>query len=209
MADKSDIYSITSRKYLDAIMGMSWDRIRKVHCLETSDISITIPFFNRIVQISDKGFIDDTGKDVSFDVAVVLSKYLLMCPNTLYPDTTWVSFKDFRDSGPLTVFFEDHVEGKIKQAFSDFPETLKESCLALGGFTPQHQLSYDLVMAFNALPHIPVFLLFNQADEDFSSSCSLLFEARAERFLDPESLAIMAAVLAGKLCSHPGRTSLT
>jgi len=44
-------------------------------------------------------------------------------------------------------------------------------------------------------------MLFNDQDEDFPARCSLLFEKRAERYLDMECLAMMGWVLAAWLRS--------
>jgi hypothetical protein len=45
------------------------------------------------------------------------------------------------------------------------------------------------------LPKIPVLLLFDDADEEFPAQCKVLFERRAEHYLDPECLAILGMLL--------------
>jgi dienelactone hydrolase len=55
-------------------------------------------------------------------------------------------------------------------------------------------------MRFDALPKIPILLLFNDADDEFPAQCLLLFERRAEKYLDMECLAILGWLLAGYLC---------
>ena len=54
-------------------------------------------------------------------------------------------------------------------------------------------------MKFDVLPRIPLLLLFNDADEDFPAHCSVLFEKRADTFLDAECLAIAGRLLFNKL----------
>ena len=49
----------------------------------------------------------------------------------------------------------------------------------ISGHLPAAKFSYDLCMQFNALPKIPVLMLFNDADEEFAAQCALLFERRA------------------------------
>jgi hypothetical protein len=46
-------------------------------------------------------------------------------------------------------------------------------------------------MQFTALPKIPVLMLFNDADEEFHAQCAVLFERRAENYLDMECLAMV------------------
>ena len=43
---------------------------------------------------------------------------------------------------------------------------------------------------------MPLLLLFNDADEDFPPACSVLFERRAEHYLDKECLAMLGMMLA-------------
>jgi hypothetical protein len=50
-------------------------------------------------------------------------------------------------------------------------------------------------MQFDALPKVPVVMLFNDADDEFSATCSVLFERRAENYLDPECLAMVGRCL--------------
>ena len=54
-------------------------------------------------------------------------------------------------------------------------------------------------MQFDALPKVPVIVLFNDADDEFPTQCSLLFERRAESYLDAECLAMIARLLLANL----------
>ena len=51
-------------------------------------------------------------------------------------------------------------------------------------------------MRVPALPRIPLLLLFNDADDEFAAQCAILFERRADRYLDMECLAIIGSLLA-------------
>jgi hypothetical protein len=52
---------------------------------------------------------------------------------------------------------------------------------------------------FEALPRVRIYLIFNDADEDFPADCSLLFEKQAASYLDMECLAMIGMVLAQRL----------
>jgi len=54
-----------------------------------------------------------------------------------------------------------------------------------------------------ALPKIPILLLFNGADEEFPARCAMLFERRAEKYLDMECLAIAGWALSAYLLDAP------
>lgn len=65
----------------------------------------------------------------------------------------------------------------------------------LGGYQPLIKLSYELSVQFNPLPKVPLLLLYNDADDEFPANCSILFERRAEKYLDAECLAILGMLL--------------
>jgi hypothetical protein len=202
MEAKSTVYAETRSNYLNDVMSMDWTKLRNLHLIGVHEDRISIPFFNKVLHVSHDGIKDNHGMDASFPESVVVLKYLLMYTDKIDTDTSWVSFRDFKDSGPLTVYFSDNCEKRLQKTFGLEPEKLKGACLALGGYIPAHDLSHDIVMAFDALPRLSIFLLFNCAEDDFPAACSVLFEKRAEQILDPESLAILAVILAEKLC-HP------
>ncbi len=64
-------------------------------------------------------------------------------------------------------------------------------------------------MKFDPLPKVPILLLFNDTDEEFSAQCLLLFERRAEKYLDMESMAILARLLTDYLTQSEGETKMT
>ena len=57
------------------------------------------------------------------------------------------------------------------------------------------KLSY----VFKALPQIPVYLLFNDRDEEFPADATILFERKTGDFLDMECVAMIGILLNVKL----------
>jgi hypothetical protein len=114
-------------------------------------------------------------------------------------ENEWVSFRDLKDSGPLTTYFANDVERAIAAHFAGKLDKLQASCRQIGGYPPKMQAAYDLSVQFDALPRIPVILLFNNTAHDpeisWPATCSLLFERRAESYLDPECLAMTGRLL--------------
>jgi hypothetical protein len=78
-------------------------------------------------------------------------------------------------------------------------DKLERQCRALGGRPWDTDVSCQLAFQFRALPRVPVFLLFNDADEDFPAQCTLLFQRDAASYLDMECLAMVGATLAARL----------
>jgi hypothetical protein len=158
-----------------------------------------IPFYGTDYRIAQDAILDPAGSHAPYDVCVVLCRYLLLCPKRRPVEDNWVAYRDFRDAGPLTVFYRRSVEGLVSDHFAGKLAGLETAAEAAGGRPPLSDFPYDLCRRFEALPRMPVLLLFNDRDDEFPARCSVLFEARAEKFLDAESLAIVASWLAHDL----------
>lgn len=155
--------------------------------------------YNRTYWVGPQGIHDSEGKIPDLSVCVILCKYLLMCPDHASEARDLVTFKDFKDAAPLGHYFSNAVQKKIASKYEGVPDTLEQACLGLGGRPYEADLAYQIKYWFTGLPRVPVILLFNDADEDFASQCTLLFERRAESYLDMESVAMLGAALANWL----------
>lgn len=156
----------------------------------------SIPFFNRTYTITPDRIVDAAGKTASHAVLVILCKYLLLCPNLPSDDTSLVTYKDFRDAAPYVGGFRNTAEQPIAKSFENGLFKLEKRCLDLGGHTFDTEVSCQLAVKFQALPNVPVFLLFNDADEDFPAQATLLFQKNAASYLDMECLAMIGSSLA-------------
>ena len=72
-----------------------------------------------------------------------------------------------------------------------------------------NKLPYDVALAIPALPRVPLHLLFMDADDEFPAQCRILFERRAEAYLDMECLAILGWLLSDYLMQACGKTHMT
>jgi len=170
--------------------------------------SVSLTFFGRPYKISAAGISDPSGNRPSHSVSVLLSKYLLMCPKHPPLDASWVSYKDFKDAGPFVGGFRNNAEAPLERAFGSNPAQLKKRCEALGGAPAAEDFPYEVAMRLPALPKIPLLLLFNGTDEEFPARCAMLFERRAEKYLDMECLAIAGWALSAYLLDTPQWGSL-
>lgn len=156
---------------------------------------IRIPLLGSEYEVSHQGIVDPSGTKPALDICVILSKYILMCPDPPPKEQGWVSFRDFKDSGPLITYFTNDVERAIGSYFSGRLTELKKASDALGGYPPALDARYDLAVQFDALPRVPMLVLYNDPDEGFPAHCSVLFEHRAEKYLDAECLAMLGRQL--------------
>ena len=163
------------------------------------DDGYTIPFFSSTYTITTDSIIDADGKTASHAIAVILCKYLLLCPNLPSNDFSLVTYKDFKDANPYVGGFRNTAESPIAGYFENYLPKLEKRCLELGGHPFDTEVSCQLAFKFQALPKVPIILLFNDADEDFPAQATLLFQKNAASYLDMECLAMIASSLAYRL----------
>ncbi|MCG8532154.1 MAG: DUF3786 domain-containing protein [Desulfovibrionales bacterium] len=195
MVSPSPVFETHYQAYVDQLKDLQLDTL--VERLGGSHA--TLPFLGQPHGISSQGIVGPKGTRPSYEVCIVLFRHLLMCPPEFPRQGEWVSFKDLREAGPLTVYFRDNVLVPLARKFGGQPLALDEAAKALGGTLPDVALQYDVARVIPVLPRIPLLLLFNGADAEFPAECSLLFKGDVEAFLDAESIAILGHCLAQKL----------
>lgn len=178
MAEKSSVFEETYNNYLVRIAELDFNKIADQLGAEVVGDELIIPFFAKPHRISAEGITDPSGSRPTFSVCVVLFKYILLCPENDPVENDWVSFKDFKDSAPFAGAFANYTEAPLAKYFSGRLKDLESACRGIHGYAPAATYAYDLCMQFNALPKIPVLLLFNDGDEEFPAQCAVLFERR-------------------------------
>ena len=191
MTIKSPIFEETYKNYLAQLAGIDFLSRAKTLGITIQDGEALIPFLRTPYRVSPNGVFDPLGKEPLHAVSVVLCRYLLLCPDKAPFGEGWVSYKDFKDAGPFVGGFVNNTEKALVKFFSGRLPQLKEACRILGGHSSDLELSYQVVLQFDILPKIPLLLLFNDKDEEFPAQCSLLFQKKAESYLDMECLAIL------------------
>jgi len=195
MTSKDSVFEKTYKNYIAQVAGIDLKSIEQKLGVEVERNEVTIPLFGKPHKVSESGITDPSGKQPSLDICVICCKYLLLCPDVYPIKKEWVSFRGLKDSGPLTTYFANDVERAISDYFSGRLDDMKKACKTLDGYSPNIEVTYDLSMQFDALPQVPVILLFNDADDEFPAKSSVLFERRAERYLDAECLAMVGRLL--------------
>ena len=197
--EKSAVFEQTYRHYLAEIGTIDYLARADLLGVEADGEKLIIPLYNRTYSVSPTGINPRGGAALNDAVRVILAKYVLTCPDQLPPlSSKWMTYREFRDAGPLVSYFASKTNKSIEQHFSGARAHLENGCRALGAQFEDND-SYDLSARFQALPRIPVVLNFNDADDMFPAACSILYQASAELFLDMECLAMTGTLLAGKL----------
>lgn len=204
MIKKADVFDQTYHRYIRKIATLDFAAIAKDLGVETDAETVTVPFFNIPYRVTRRGVTAPDGKPAAFGVGVVLCNYLIQSPRGRPTEDQWHAYKDFKDAAPLAGTFANTVERPIAENFSGRLADLEKAGRILGGIGPSTSYPYDLNLMIRSLPRIPLLLLFNDADEEFPADCKVLFEKRAESYLDMECLAILGMLLAEYLrrCSR-------
>ena len=193
--EKASVFKETYQNYLDQIGQIDLDSIAEKLGGRVEKDEMVLSFFGQPYRISSRGITDPFGKQPPMGISVVLCKYLLLCPDIPSLDKEWVSYRDFKNTAPLVHSFINHTERPIVQNYSNRLKDLAAACEKLGGRDPGLNLNYQLIMILYPLPKVPLLLLFDDVDEEFPAQCKVLFERRAEHYLDPECLAIIGRLL--------------
>ncbi len=204
-AKPSTVFKQTYRDYLEIVKKIDFRKKKDVAGIQKEGADLVIPFFDSFMRFTDTGFSDPAGHTPKFEVSVVLFRYLIMCPDLPPVKGDWTAFRDFPDAGPLTVFWRDNVENPIASSFTGRLSQLKDRCIKTGFKKPDISVSYDLALCIDALPRIPMLFLFNDAEENFPATASVLFQKDAIHYLDGESLAILGGIFAARIMENNSR----
>ena len=199
MQTEATVFDRTYRYYLKQIGKLRFESIAPRLGVKIEKNIFIIQLFNNEYNVSAEKITGPSGEKPAHDICVLLSKYLLLCPDEAPKNNDWVSFRDLKDSGPLMKYFTIEVEGAIASNFSGKINDIRNASKILGGYPPVLDVEYDFAIQFEALPMIPVIMLFNDKDDDFPAKCSVLFERRVEKYLDAECVAMIGWQLSFRL----------
>ena len=108
----------------------------------------------------------------------------------------WVSFADLPDGRMYNAAFQGYSGDEIVRAYGFDLDGFKAACQTTGG------QSVDIGSAsfiFQALPKVPLMLTYWLGDEDFPSSCKVLFDESASHYLPIDACALLGSMLTQKV----------
>jgi hypothetical protein len=200
MTERAPVFDQIIADYLQQVAALDdGARLSATLGIEANPNGFTVPLFNRNITVTPDGIFDENNAPPSHAASVLVCKYLLLCPDPPQTDHTLVTYKDFKDAAPYVGGFKNTVEIPIAKAFSGRVDRLEAACLALGGRPFDTDVSCQLAYGFQALPRVPVVLIFHDADDDFPAQCTVLLRKNAAGYLDMECLAMIGGILAHRL----------
>lgn len=210
----ANIFETHYKDYSNQVAALDFSSLKDTLKIETQGDGVVISLLGEEYSVSKNGITDASGIRPDYRICVILFKYLLGCPDRPIVDREWAALKDFRKTSQFTNLniFKSDAELPIIRLFSGRVEALLAAAGKLGGTPCDMDVSYDVAMAFTALPQIGILLLFNDGDDEFPATCSLLFQRQSEHYLDPESLIMtgmevtrrlkMLSATVGSTCPH-------
>jgi hypothetical protein len=106
----------------------------------------------------------------------------------------WVSFADLPDGRMYNSAFQGYTGDLIAKSLD--LDSFKSSCANAGG---QAINVGDASYIFQALPRVPLMLTYWLGDEDFPSSCKILFDSSATHYLPIDGCAILGSMLTKRI----------
>jgi hypothetical protein len=193
---ESPVFEKIYRNYLERIAARDWSDKVDLLGVRVDGKTVEIDFFNTPFTITPTAIADSSGEKPRHAINVVLCQYLLLCPTAVPRTDELVTYNDFKDAAPHAAGFMNAAEKRISQHFTGRPAELEERCRRLGGKPFSTAASYQLTYELPALPRVPIYLFFNDWDEEFPASCNLLFQKNASQFLDVECISMVGIILA-------------
>lgn len=197
--NRAKVFDETYNRYLKEILQLDYLAKAEVLGVEVAKGSLRIPLYDKMYSFNTDGITAEGNGHITAAVQVMICKYILTCPLEL-PEMcdTLVTYREFKDAGPLISYFTTNTNKTLESTFCGKVAVLKKRGQNIGGKIMDSD-TYDLSLLFHAFPRVPIIVNFNDQDDLFSATCSVLYQSSAAHFLDMECLAMTGTLLTGKL----------
>jgi len=140
-------------------------------------------------------FPDLTAKALSTFQQALLFYYLLTADGTS-ASGKWVSFADLPDGRMYVRAFQGYTGDEAVKRFGNSLDAFRQTCAGCGGaFVEIGDASY----VFQALPRVPLMVTYWLGDEEFPSSCKILFDSSASHYLPIDACAMLGSTLISRI----------
>ena len=146
--------------------------------------------------------VDERGRPAGYNVATLILQYLVSASG-LPPRGRWLAFIELPEGVLHHVPFVEIVEKPLARHFAGRMEALALAARLLGG---QPLAFRDCSFAVEALPRLPLAVVFRERDEEFPASANVLFDTVAPASLSTASLWVLGQELAGVIMETDAET---
>lgn len=99
---EATIFETHYKEYCRQIAELDFSSIKDILGIELRGRDAVIPFFGEDYIVSHTGIADESGNRPNYMVCVILSKYLLLCPDAPVVNREWSALKDFHKMSQFT-----------------------------------------------------------------------------------------------------------
>lgn len=145
---------------------------------------------------------DPTGIQLP-DFLQALLLYYLTTSDGMPLAGTWVTFADLPGGRMYAQAFHGYAGAELVKAFDTNLERFQAVCTTTGG---KPSTFGDASFEFLALPRVHLLVNYWLGDEDFPSTCQVLFDAAATHYLPIDACAILGKMLVGRIMKAGGNS---
>lgn len=146
----------------------------------------------------------DSKDDPLSDLQQALLLYYLVTADDTPLTDKWVSFADLPNGRMYNSAFQGYSGDEIAKTYDLNLEAFERACNLAGG---KEVMVGNASFIFQALPRVPLMVTYWPGDEDFPSSCKILFDESARHYLPIDACAVLGGLLARKLMAVHGTRS--
>jgi hypothetical protein len=164
--------------------------------------SLFVPFFGETYRVKpDTGeVLRQDGSTAGAREALVVLHYLINADAAAVREE-WVAYRDLPGARTHEPAFISDVERPLSQGLSGRLEELQ-------AWSQRHgrpvDIPGDIAAVWDALPHLPLLVIFNERDEEFPASARVLFDITAADYLPTEDLSVLAEIAAMRILEEVG-----
>ena len=140
------------------------------------------------------------GSDAGGREALIILHYLIQADLTPVKEE-WVAYRDLPGARYHEPAFVAEVERPLSLGLEGRLELFR-------GWSQRNarvlDLPGDIAVAWEALPRIPLLVIFNEKDEEFPASARMLFDITASNHLPTEDLSVLAEIAVFRLLEEIG-----
>ncbi len=156
-----------------------------------------VPFLGEVLTVSyPGGAVCRAGDEPAGPEESLIVLHYLVTADGGEVEGRWVAYRDLPGARYHEPAFRADVELPLSRALEGRLQDLR-------GWVERHaqvlDLPGDVAAAWQALPRVPLLLIFNERDEEFPASARVLFDASAPGYLSTEDLSVLAELAAARI----------
>lgn len=193
-SDRPEAYEKVYQELLPRLARADLNEAAEALGLERRGQEVLVPCLGRLFAADRQGIRYADGGQAPVNHRIVIAYYLLHGGRGINAER-YVPYRELPGGADFARSLSQLVEERLARHFAGRLPELEQAARALGGRPAPELGAGDVVHHFEALPKLPLLLIFHDADQDFPARAQLLYDLTAPNFLDLECLAVLALLL--------------